>query len=85
MPLEDTVQPFHTPEPIKVDAIRRRIIRKGVFYHACHVEQSHGEYAPLLDLPDDFVEVAHPVVHLPRILVSHHVLRDGANSEYGWI
>ena len=41
-----------------------------------YIYTTHGEYASLLYLPDNFIEVAHPVVHLPRVLISHHVLRD---------
>ena len=85
MSLEDAGQPFRAPWPIEVDTIRGCIIRERIFHHSCYIKHSHGQHTSLLDLPDYLIDISHPFIHLPRILVSHHVIRDGADGEDCWL
>ena len=72
--LRKTLQPLHAPVPIKMDSIRRRIIRKGAFHHIGYVQ--------LLDLSDYLLDIAHFLIHLSRVLVGLYVVWNCANSEY---
>ena len=81
MPLEDAIQPLCTPWPVEVDTIRGCILRKGIFHHYRYVKHSHGQHTFLLDLSDYFIDVSNPLVHLPRILVRHHVIGNGADGD----
>ena len=85
MPLEDAIQPLCAPWPVEVDTIRGCILRQGIFHHSRYIKHSHGQHTSLLDLSDYLVDVSHPLVHLPRLLVCPHVIGNGGDGEDCWL
>ena len=85
--LEAAIQPLCAPWPIEVDTIRGCTLplREGIFHHSCYIKHSHGQHTSLLVLPDYLVDISHPLIHLPRILVDNHVVGDGAIGEDCWL
>ena len=85
MSLEDAIQPLCAPWPVEVDTIRACILRQGIFHNSRYIKHSHRQHTPLLDLSDFIVDISHPLVHLFRILVRHHVIGNGADGGECWL
>ena len=85
MSLEDAIQPLCAPWPVEGDTVRGCILREGIFHHSLYIEHSHGQHTSLLDLSDYLVDISHPLTHLPRIVVRHHVIGNGADGEDCWL
>ena len=67
VPLENVVQPLHTPRSVEMDSVSRRILREGSLHLVGYVQQSDRKDTPLMYLPDYFVQVPHFFIHFHRM------------------